>query len=306
MPITVILGAIACGAALPIAWWSLSGERAARGAARDNLTAGRPATTNLRESVLAQSASERVLSPMMQRFSTRGQRLTPQGLRDNLQRRIQLAGLSETWSPERVYAMKAILGLVGVAVSFLVIIANPSGLVIVASILITVILFFAPDAYLHSKADDRQRTIERQLADVLDQITVCVEAGLSFDNAVLRVANGGSGPLPEELGRTLQDVQLGLSRSAALERLLERTDVNDLRSFVHAFNQAERYGIPVAQILRVQSGEIRLKRRQHAEEAAMKLPVKLVFPTVLCILPALFVVVAGPAAIRVVQAFSQT
>ena len=144
------------------------------------------------------------------------------------------------------------------------------------------------------------------MADVLDQITVCVEAGLSFDNAVLRVANGGTGPLPEELGRTLQDVQLGLSRSAALERLLERTDVNDLRSFVHAFNQAERYGIPVAQILRVQSGEIRLKRRQHAEEAAMKLPVKLVFPTVLCILPALFVVVAGPAAIRVVQAFSQT
>lgn len=306
MPISVILGAIAIGASLPIAWWALSGERVARGAARDNLTKGVPASTNLRETVLAQSASERMVSPLMQKLGARAQRLTPQGLRDNLQRRIQLAGLNDTWSPERVYATKAVLGLVGAVFAILIMLANPTGLVIVASIIITLGLFFAPDAFLHSRAGTRQLTIERQLADVLDQITVCVEAGLSFDNAVLRTANGGTGPLPEELGRTLQDVQLGMSRSQSLERLLERTDVNDLRSFVHAFNQAERYGIPVAQILRVQSAEIRLKRRQHAEEAAMKLPVKLVFPTVLCILPALFVVVAGPAAIRVVEAFSQT
>jgi tight adherence protein C len=301
----VILGALALGSSIPLAWWALSGARDERSQATSNLRMGSSSTTNLRESRLSESAQDRVLSPMMQGLAARARRWTPNGLRDSIEQRIQLAGLGEEWTPDRIFASKAVLGLTGGALTVLLMLATPSLKVLVVGIAITVLLFFLPDVRLQSKGADRQQVIENQLADVLDQITVCVEAGLSFDNAVLRVARG-SGPLPEELGRTLQDVQLGMARSTALERMLERTDVSDLRSFVHAFNQAEKYGIPIAQILRVQSTEMRTKRRQRAEERALKLPVKLVFPVVLCILPALFVVVAGPAAIRVAESFSTT
>jgi len=301
----VILGALALGTSIPLAWWALSGARDERAQATGNLRMGTPSTANLREARLAESAQDRVLSPMMSGLAGRARRWTPSGLRDSVEQRIQLAGLGEDWTPDRVFASKAVLGIAGATMTFLLILLTPSLKVLLIGLAITALLFFLPDVRLQSKGADRQQVIENQLADVLDQITVCVEAGLSFDNAVLRVARG-SGPLPEELGRTLQDVQLGMPRSAALERLLERTDVSDLRSFVHAFNQAEKYGIPIAQILRVQSTEIRTKRRQRAEERALKLPVKLVFPVVLCILPALFVVVAGPAAIRVAESFSTT
>ncbi|MFM7616411.1 MAG: type II secretion system F family protein [Actinomycetes bacterium] len=301
----VLIGALALGCSIPLAWWALSGPRSPRAQATSNLRMGAPSTTNLRETRLAESAQDRVLSPMMQGLAGRARSWTPSGLRDSIEQRIQLAGLGDDWTPDRVFATKAVLGLAGAAVTVLLLLGSPSLRTLVIGVAITALLFFLPDVRLQSKGADRQQLIENQLADVLDQVTVCVEAGLSFDNAVLRVARG-SGPLPEELGRTLQDVQLGMTRSAALERLLERTDVSDLRSFVHAFNQAEKYGIPIAQILRVQSTEIRTKRRQRAEERALKLPVKLVFPVVLCILPALFVVVAGPAAIRVAESFSAT
>ena len=301
----VLIGALAIGAAFPLTWWALSGPKSEKSQATENLRMGAPTVTDQREARLAESAQSRVLSPMMQGLAGRARQWTPSGLRDSIEQRIQLAGLGEDWTPDRVFASKAVLGLSGAGLTVFLMLVSPSLKVLIIGLIITAILFFVPDVRLQSKGADRQQLIENQLADVLDQVTVCVEAGLSFDNAVLRVARG-AGPLPEELGRALQDIQLGMPRSAALERLLERTDVTDLRSFVHAFNQAEKYGIPIAQILRVQSAEIRTKRRQRAEERAMKLPVKLVFPVVLCILPALFVVVAGPAAIRVAQSFSKT
>jgi tight adherence protein C len=297
MSITLVLGAICVGASLPLIWWALSGPPTPKQDARSNLLGSSSTTQDLREQLLAESASKRMLTPMMKRFAERGRKITPQGTREKLQQRIQMAGMTEEWTTEHAYAMKAIFGFAGVVLALLFIISNPTGTVVVLSIGVAVLLYFTPDLYLRSKADSRQSRIEQQLADVLDQITICVEAGLSFDNAALRVS-AGEGPLPEELGRTLQDIQLGMRRAEALDRLLERTDVTDLRAFIHAFNQAEKYGIPVAQILRVQSTEIRLKRRQRAEERAMKLPVKLVFPVVLFILPALFIVVAGPAVIR--------
>jgi tight adherence protein C len=114
-----------------------------------------------------------------------------------------------------------------------------------------------------------------------------------------RAARSGRGPLAEELRRVLQDIQVGVPRSQALDQLLQRTDVHDLRHFVIALTQAERYGVPIAQILRVQSVELREKRRAHAEEEAQKLPVKLLFPLIVCILPVLFIVLVGPAAIRI-------
>lgn len=300
MSIPLVLGAICVGASLPLIWWAVSGPATAKQTAKGNLFAGGTKEIDLRKQRLEESASDRMLSPLMHRFAERGRRITPRAAAENLQQRIQLAGLTDTWTIEKAFALKAIFGLTGTVLASLLILSNPTGLMIVASLAIATFMYFAPDLYLRSKAADRQKRIEQQLADTLDQITICVEAGLSFDNAVLRVSNG-VGPLAEELGRTLQDIQLGVPRHQALERLTERTDVPDLKGFIHSFNQAEKYGIPVAQVLRVQSSDIRLKRRQRAEETAMKLPVKLVFPVILFILPALFVVVAGPAIIRLSQ-----
>jgi tight adherence protein C len=141
--------------------------------------------------------------------------------------------------------------------------------------------------------------MERAFPGVLDQLTICVEAGLGLDAALDRAARSGRGPLAEELSRVMQDVKLGVSRQDALESMVKRTDVRDIRHFVVALGQANRYGVPIVQTLRVQAAEARDQRRSHAEERAQKLSVKLLFPLIFCILPALFVVILGPAAVRI-------
>jgi tight adherence protein C len=135
----------------------------------------------------------------------------------------------------------------------------------------------------------------------MDQIMINVEAGQSFDAAVTRVSNRGTGPAAEEFRRVMQDIQFGMTRREALEHLLERTDVPELRETVQALSQAERYGVPLGQVLRVQADELRDKRKQRAEERAMKVPVKILFPLMICILPALMVVIVGPGIISLVQ-----
>jgi tight adherence protein C len=132
-------------------------------------------------------------------------------------------------------------------------------------------------------------------------MTICVESGLGFDAALQRVGERGSGPLAEELGRTLSELSMGVTRREALGALVERTDVDELRRFVLAVRQADEYGLPVARVLRVQAGQLRARRRLEAEERAMKIPVKIVFPLVTCIFPSLFVVLLGPAVIRIVR-----
>jgi tight adherence protein C len=134
-------------------------------------------------------------------------------------------------------------------------------------------------------------------------MTIAVEAGLGFDSAMARAGKNGNGPLAEELVRTLQDIQVGQSRRAAYESLAERTAVPDLRKFVRAIVQADKYGIAIADVLRTQAFEMRMKRRQRAEEKAMQIPVKVIFPLMLCILPVLFIVLLGPAAIGIVATF---
>jgi tight adherence protein C len=300
MPVGIWFAAFAIACALPVAWWAFSGDRVEAKAARANLVGGGSTVTDLRKAVLEQGARDRVVAPTVQALARRARRFTPAGALEGLERRAFLAGLSEAWPAERILATKMMLALVLGFAGVLAFIANPSIVTVFLLAILVGIGWFSVDYLMDLKARDRQRAIERQLPDVLDQITVCVEAGLGFEAAMARVAQN-PGPLPQEIGRTLQDIQIGVTRDRALESLLERTDVPDLRTFVHAFVQAERYGIPVAQVLRVQAGEMRDKRKMRAEERAMKMPVKIVFPVVLCILPALFVVVAGPAVVRLSQ-----
>jgi tight adherence protein C len=163
--------------------------------------------------------------------------------------------------------------------------------------------YVTPDVILWGRAKERQDLIRKALPDTLDQLTICVESGLGFDAAMKRVGGRGDGPLAEELRRTLNEIAVGVPRAEALVAMADRTDVPELRHFVLAVRQADAFGLPIARVLRIQASQLRVKRRQAAEERAMKMPVKIVFPLVACIFPSLFVVLLGPAVIRVMRAF---
>jgi tight adherence protein C len=167
----------------------------------------------------------------------------------------------------------------------------------------TVAGYYAPNLYLYQKSYDRTAKIERALPDALDLLTISVEAGLAFDAALAQVARNTDGPLAAEFARVLQEMQIGLGRANALRALGDRSNLPDLRSFCSAMVQADAFGIPVGQVLRVQSSEIRVKRRQRAEEMAQKIPVKIMIPLVLFILPSLFIAVLGPAIIKMIGMF---
>ena len=160
-----------------------------------------------------------------------------------------------------------------------------------------------PNLMVSHMADARADRLRRDLPDALDLLTITVEAGLAFDAALNQVARNTTGPLAGEFFRVLQEMQLGLGRSEALKALGERTPVPELRQFVTAMMQADTFGIPIAQVLRVQAKEMRTKRSQLAEERAQKVPIKILFPLIFCVLPALFVVVIGPAALDLARAF---
>jgi tight adherence protein C len=304
MPLSIWLAAAAIASSLPIAWWALGSARNSAAAhVRTNLATGARRVGDLRDIVLEQSARDRVVNPVVSGLARQARRLTPVGVVDKLDGRLKQAGLAARITVEQVLAWKLVLGVVATLLG-LVTLAGSFSLGRLALVAILVAgAAYVPDLWLSSRADARQAEIERALADALDQITVCVEAGLSFEAAMARIA-GGPGPLANEFGRTLQDIQIGIPRARALENLLERTAVADLRAFVHAFGHAERFGIPIAQVLRAQSSELRDKRRARAEERAQKIPVKIVFPVVVCILPALLLVVAGPGVVRIAEAFS--
>jgi tight adherence protein C len=157
--------------------------------------------------------------------------------------------------------------------------------------------------YLYQKAYDRSSQLARELPDAIDLLTISVESGLGFDAAIQQVATNTDGPLSDEFSRMLREMQIGQGRSAALRGLGERTNLPEIRSFVSAMVQADAFGIPIAQVLRVQSSEIRVKRRQRAEEKAQQVPVKITIPLIFCILPTLFIAVMGPAAISMMDSF---
>jgi len=230
-------------------------------------------------------------------------RLSPGGMTDSLQRRLDLAGNPGSWTPDRVLAAKGIglLGLGGLGALYGL--GSPAWFVLCAG-LGALIGFFLPDVLLYNSGSKRQAKIQAALPDAMDMLTVCVEAGLGFDAALVQVARNTTGPLAGEFARALQEMQLGASRTQALRAMTARTTVPELRVFVSALTQATELGITVAQVLREQAREMRLKRRQRAEEKAQKAPVKIIFPLVFCLFPPLFVVLLAPAAITIWQTFS--
>jgi tight adherence protein C len=226
--------------------------------------------------------------------------LSPPGLRSTLQRRLDLAGNPPRWTPERILTLKG-LGLLALALLGGLYGLHHLGLAILYAGLGGAAGFFLPDLLLYNAGIKRQAQIQLALPDALDMLTVCVEAGLGFDAALAQVARNTRGPLAAEFARALQEMQIGNTRSRALRGMANRTTVPELRAFVSALVQAGELGIAIAGVLREQAKEMRLRRRQRAEEKAQKVAVKILFPLVGCLFPALFVVVMGPGAITIMH-----
>ena len=215
------------------------------------------------------------------------------------------AGRPDSWSMDRLVVAKLLLPAVAAVLGLLFFAARPGVLALLLTVVAMGVCYFLPELLLHSRGQERSQQIALELADTLDQMTIAVEAGLGFDAAMIKAGRNGQGPLAAELVRTLQDIQVGHSRREAYEALAARTGVVDLRRFVRSIIQADRYGVAVADVLRTQAAEMRLKRRQRAEEKAMQVPVKVIFPLMLCILPTLFIVLLGPAVMNIVATFSR-
>ena len=247
--------------------------------------------------------SDRVLSPGWGHIRDGVTSATPRATRERLRHALTLAGNPRGMDVGRFLEVKALSAVSVTALVFaLTVVFQASALAWLLGIVVSVASYWLPDLWLSSVTSRRQRQIRLALPDMLDMLTISVEAGLGFDQAIAKIVRMSRGPLAEELARMLQEIQAGSTRSDALKRVTTRTDVDGLNTFATAIVQAEQLGIPVANVLRVQAKEMRLVRRQRAEEQAQKTPVKIVFPLVLCILPATLIVILGPAVVSIARA----
>lgn len=263
------------------------------------------APTDLRQVELQRPFLERVLIPFMAGLGSIAKTITPADMRRRIARKLILAGSPEGWDAEKVAALK-VFGTIGGGVLGLVLagVAGLSGtLTFVATGFGAAFGYLLPGAGLGQRAVDRQDAIRRALPDTIDLLTISVEAGLGFDAALSHVRTNVPGPLSQEIGRMLQEIRIGVSRADAFRHLAERTDVPELNGFVMAMIQADVFGVSIAGVLRAQAKEMRIKRRQFAEERAQRLPINLLFPLIFCILPAMFVVILGPGIIRFLESF---
>lgn len=264
---------------------------------------------NLRNEQLKSSSLERLIFPFTAKVISSITRHTPLDLYRRVNRLIELAGNPPSLTAERIVAFKIVFGIVGVVVGILVAPLLPFTGFAVPVVTVGVFAlagYTFPSAGLAARASKRQKEIRKALPDTMDLLTISVEAGLGFDAALAQVVKNVPGPLSEEIARMLQEMQIGVTRAEALRHLNDRTDVPELDGFVLSMIQADKYGVGVAKVLRAQSTELRQKRRQRAEEVAQKVPLKLLFPMIFLVLPALFIVILGPGAIQVYETFFGT
>ena len=260
---------------------------------------------SLRQQELEVPFRERVLGTTMRNITGLGRRLTPADQVLRIRKKLDLAGNPAGWDVDRVVSLKVLLTIVFVSLTTLACFFIDVGVLrTVAAIVVAGLLgWFTPSLIVYQMAYNRSAQILKDLPDAIDLLTISVEAGLGFDAALSQVSRNTDGPLAQEFFRVLQEMQIGTGRMDALRGLGERSDVGDLQSFVAAMVQADSYGVPIANVLRVQSEELRLKRSQRAEEAAQKVPVKILFPLIFGVMPALFVVIIGPAVVAAFYSF---
>jgi tight adherence protein C len=284
VPFYVYLAAVGVVGSIGIFRWALSSGPRTSATVKDRL-GPLSATSGL----AADSFGKRVLSHFSR---VPGLRST-----DELARRIGRAGLP--WRAANIQVIKVSIALASVVFGLLVWVATGELIGLVLVWLVGVALFMLPEVRIAQIAEDRQRSIEVELPDLLDRLTISMEAGLGFDSALAHVVADKKGACHDEFRRVLQDLQLGVPRDVALASLSDRTTVSDLRLVVSAILQSGKYGLPLSNVLRIQTIELRDKRWARAQERAMKIPVKVLLPLIFCILPTLFVVIVGPAVLRI-------
>lgn len=257
------------------------------------------------EDVLRLPFMERVIMPVLSSMGHFLGNMAPKEIRSRMEKKILYAGTPWNLNFQSLIALQALLGVGLLAFSILLtrFTQAQSGITTLMIILFTLVGLFLPVAVINSKAEARQKAIRRAMPDTLDLLLVSVEAGLGFDMALNKVTQQMKGPLSVEIRRALDEIRMGSTREQALRGIARRTGVSELSSFISAVIQSEELGSNIAGTLRVQSDYMRQRRRQLAQEMAQKAPVKLVFPLIIFIFPALFVVIVGPAAIRIIQMF---
>ncbi len=303
--VVLLAGITAVFAAIVLAVVSFTGERGAAAGVRRGLASV--------DRVYAVGAvpdrtapfGPRVAVPFGRRMGVIGRKLTPVGMRERLQRSLDLAGNPVGWSLDTLTQVKgvALMVIAGFGLLFGAAVDGVFGAVL-GIVVGAAAGFYLPDLLVYNAGLRRQEQLRRTMPDVLDMLTVSVEAGLGFDAAMSQVATNAAGPMVGETARVLQEMRLGSGRADAMRAMAARTSVGELRTFAAAVVQASELGIPVGNVLREQAREMRVRRRQHAEERAQKVPVKILFPLIFLIFPALFVIILGPAVIRIIALFA--
>lgn len=308
MTITLLVGAAMLCAAMILALTVIgviTTER--RGVARSVAAVqALDAAPDVLKAEIEQPFAERVIAPLGERLVGLGRRMVRADTARKIQYRLNIAGNPPAWDVNRILGLKVLgLGIFG-GIGFLYVLGVgwPFLKVVAATVAAAGIGYVLPNVLLYNAGQKRENLMRNALPDAMDLLTISVEAGLGFDAAVSRVAKNGEGPLNSEFARLLQEMQLGVGRVDAMRLMADRTSLADLKSFCSAMIQADSLGIPIARVLRIQSQEMRTKRRQRAEEKAQQVPVRIMIPLVLFILPCLFLVILGPAGIQIADTFS--
>jgi tight adherence protein C len=260
---------------------------------------------SVREKELLVPLRDRAIAPVLSGLTGIGQRFTPHGYVEDVKKKLMSAGKGDQESLDRFLAIRVVtvaLAPVGAYLAFKYVPVSGIGR-IMATLLAGALFVMGPDSVLNRQVEDRQYEIRRRLPDVMDLLVISVEAGLGFEQALDRSVSAVPGPLTEEFARMLGEVRAGSTRADAMRALDTRTNVPEIRSFVLAILQADTFGVSIGRVLRAQADEMRIKRRQLAQERAQKAPVKMLLPMVFCIFPALFVIVLGPAGIQIADQF---
>ncbi|HET6615942.1 MAG TPA: type II secretion system F family protein [Dehalococcoidia bacterium] len=278
--------------------------RAGGSMARQRLESFKRGPIDLEPEIEAPGFGARMVSPLLH-VATRGlSGLLPKSMLAGVERKLVAAGEPMNLQGFLTMVIVATIAAMGFGLLIMFVMAQQIGPMQIGIFFVLAFLgFYMPFYIVNSRAKQRQHAIIKSLPDAFDLITTCVEAGLGLDAALSRVAEKVQGPFAQELSRSLREIALGKTRRDALKELGDRTQVPDLMQFTNAVIQAEAMGSSIGQVLRVQSDQLRVRRRQRAEEQAYKAPVKMLFPLVMCIFPTLFIVILGPAIITIKNGF---
>jgi tight adherence protein C len=262
-------------------------------------------TVNLEDLEMAQPFSERIIIPLARKMGEIATRFTPQNALQNTQKKLELAGNPGRMEPSMVLLLQfGGAALFGGLLILVFTVANskwPLGRITLIVVAFSVIGFYFPQLWLQSKISRRQKEVRLGLPDALDLLTICVEAGLGFDAAMAKVAEKWTNELSLSFGRVIREIQLGKLRREAMRDMAERIGISEMTSFVAAVIQSEQLGVSMAKVLRIQSDQMRIKRRQYAEEEAAKAPIKMLIPMGLLIFPSLMIVLLTPAAMKLMH-----